>query len=193
MRRYLAYTDRLAAETPASRNRIIDFWRATAILVVVFGHWLAASIWLQPDGEIALMNSLQWIPYAAWITWVVQVMPIFFFVGGYANARALGRVAVGQQPRREWIATRVRRLFTPVIPLLLVWIGLIVVLRPFVPAEVVRAGVMSATVPLWFMAVYLVMVAGAPFTHVWWQRFRWGSLAGIAAAVVAVDADRLIF
>ena len=59
MKRYLAYTGRLAAETPASRNRIVDFWRVVAILVVVFGHWLAASIWLQPDGEIALLNSLE--------------------------------------------------------------------------------------------------------------------------------------
>jgi peptidoglycan/LPS O-acetylase OafA/YrhL len=192
MHRYLTYTGRLAVETPASRNRIIDFWRATAILVVVFGHWLAASIWLQPDGEIALMNSLQWIPYAAWITWVVQVMPIFFFVGGYANARALRHVETGQQPRREWIASRVRRLFTPVIPLLLVWIVLIVALRPFVPADVVRAGAMSATVPLWFMAVYLVMVATAPFTHSWWRRFRWGSVAALAATAIGIDAARFV-
>jgi fucose 4-O-acetylase-like acetyltransferase len=193
MHRYLTHTGRLAAETPASRNRVIDFWRATAILVVVFGHWLAASIWLRPDGEIALMNSLQWIPYAAWVTWAVQVMPIFFFVGGYANARALHRVEVGDQPRREWIVTRVRRLFTPVIPLLLVWIVLIVALRLFVPADVVRAGAMSATVPLWFMAVYLVMVATAPFTYAWWCRWRWGSVAALAGTAIGLDLARFAF
>ena len=82
MTAYLDHTKEIAESTPATRNRVIDFWRAFAILVVVFGHWLAASIWLQPDGEITLMNSLQWIPYSAWVTWIVQVMPIFFFVGG---------------------------------------------------------------------------------------------------------------
>jgi len=187
---YLSHTRRVAAETPATRNRIIDFWRAVAITVVVLGHWLAASIWLQPDGEIALMNSLQWIPYAAWATWIVQVMPIFFFVGGYANARALQRVVAGEQRKREWITTRARRLFTPVVPLIVVWTLLILGMRPFVPAEVVHAGAMAATVPLWFMAVYLVLTAIAPFTYRWWRRIGLGTLAALAGAAVLVDLAR---
>jgi len=193
MTAYLEYTNEIAESTPATRNRIIDFWRALAILVVVFGHWLAASIWLRPDGEIALTNSLQWIPYSAWVTWIVQVMPIFFFVGGYANARALRRVEAREQLRREWITTRVRRLYTPVIPLLLVWTVLIVVMRPFVPAEVVRAGSMSATVPLWFMAVYIGLVAVAPFTHAWWNRRGLVTVMVLAAAALAVDLARFVF
>lgn len=190
---YLHRTAQIAAETPPQRNRIIDFWRAVAICVVVLGHWLAASIWLQPDGEIALMNSLQWIPYAAWVTWIVQVMPIFFLVGGYANALALRKVEHGKVRRREWITIRVRRLFTPVIPLLIVWTMLIIVLRPFVPEDVVHAGAMSATVPLWFMAVYLIMVAAAPMTHTWWTRFGWWSVAALAATAIAMDIARLAF
>lgn len=78
MTAYLAHTRDIAENTPATRNRVIDFWRALAIFVVVFGHWLAASIWLRADGEITLMNSLEWIPYSGWVTWIVQVMPIFF-------------------------------------------------------------------------------------------------------------------
>jgi len=181
--KYLEYTREVAAGTPASRNRVIDFWRAAAIVTVVFGHWLAASIWLRPDGEIALLNSLQWIPYAAWVTWIVQVMPIFFFLGGYANARALEKVVSGRQRRREWITERMRRLFTPVIPLLVTWTVLIIVMGAFVPAEVVRAGAMSATVPLWFMAVYLMFTAAAPWTHRWWRAWRWRSVAVLAACV----------
>lgn len=188
--RYWDYTAKIAADTPVERNRVIDFWRAVAILVVVFGHWLAASIWVQPDDEIALMNSLQWIPYAAWVTWLVQVMPVFFFVGGYANARALKRVEIGESRRREWITVRLRRLFTPVIPLLVVWTVLIIVMQPFVPADVVRAGAMSATVPLWFMAVYLAVTAVAPWTHRWWLAKRWWSVAVLAALVLAVDLAR---
>ena len=192
MTAYLDYTKEIAETTPASRNRVIDFWRAAAILVVVFGHWLAASIWLRPDGEIALMNSLQWIPYSAWVTWIVQVMPIFFFVGGYANARALRRVEAGEQRRREWITTRVRRLYTPVIPLLIVWTLLIVVMRPFVPGEIIRAGSMSATVPLWFIAVYIALVALAPFTHAWWNRRGLATVVALAAGAVVVDLLRFV-
>ena len=190
MTAYLQHTKGIAEQTPPSRNRVIDFWRAVAILVVVYGHWLAASIWLQPSGDIALLNSLEWVPYAGWVTWIVQVMPIFFLVGGYANARALRRVENGEELRRTWITTRVRRLFTPVIPLLLVWTALIVVLRPFLPVEVLHAGAMAATVPLWFMAVYLVLTSVAPLTHRWWNRYGLWTLVALCGAAVAVDLIR---
>ena len=186
MKKYLTHTRKLAAATPAGRNRVVDFWRAAAILVVVYGHWLAASIWLTPDGggDIELMNSLEWVPNAGYITWVVQVMPIFFLAGGYANARALHRVETGQLARREWITTRIRRLFTPVMPLLLTWVALIIVLREFVSAEIVRAGAMSATLPLWFLAVYLFLTALAPFTHRWWQRSGMKTIVLLAAGAI---------
>lgn len=192
MAAYIAHTRRLAQDTPPERNRVVDFWRAAAICVVVLGHWMAASIWLQPDGEIALLNSLQWIPYAAWVTWLVQVMPIFFIAGGYANARGLGRVERGEQLRRQWITARARRLFTPVVPLLVVWVILIVVLRPFVASEVVYAGAMSATVPLWFLAVYMTLTALAPITHAWWRRSGLKSVAFLLAAAVGIDLLRFI-
>lgn len=191
--RYLAYTRGLAEATPDTRNRIVDFWRVVAILVVMFGHWLAASIWLQPNDDIALLNSLEWIPYAAWITWLVQVMPVFFLAGGYANARALRKVAAGEELRRDWVTARMRRLFTPVIPLLLVWVGLILVLRTFVPSDVVYAGAMSATVPVWFLAVYLSLTALAPFTYAWWRRSGVVTILALAVAAIAVDVARFAF
>lgn len=190
LRRFLATTGRMAEQTPADRNRVVDAWRVVAILTVVVGHWLAASIWLRPDGELTLLNSLEWIPYAGWVTWVVQVMPIFFLVGGFANGRALERVASGRQPRGEWVAARIRRLFAPVVPLLVVWVLLVVVLRDVVPGGVLHAGAMAATVPLWFLAVYLTLTALAPFTHRWWSRAGLASVAAPAAAAIAVDAVR---
>lgn len=193
LQQYVEYTGDLAQQTPPTRNRIVDFWRVAAIGVVVVGHWLAASIWKQPDGEIALLNSLEWIPYAGWITWVVQVMPIFFLAGGYANARGLRKVVAGEQLRRDWITLRARRLWTPVVPLLLVWIVLILVMRGFIDHGVVFAGAMSATVPLWFLAVYISLMALAPFTYRWWLRSGSASIAVLAAAAVAVDVARFVF
>ncbi len=193
MKKYLAYTRSLAESTPVDRNRIVDFWRALAILVVAMGHWLAASIWLQPDGEIALLNSLEWVPYAGWVTWVVQVMPIFFLAGGYANARGLGKIDTGAVSTPEWITARARRMFTPVIPLLLVWVALILILRQFVPHEVVHAGAMSATVPLWFLAVYVSLTALAPISYAWWKRSGPATIMVLALAAVAVDVARFAF
>jgi len=192
-KRYLAYTRGLAEATPVARNRVVDFWRAIAILVVVFGHWLAASIWLKPDDSIALLNSLEWIPYAGWVTWLVQVMPIFFLAGGYANARGMNKVIAGEERRRDWITTRMRRLFTPVVPLLVVWVLLILVMRTFVSAEVVYAGALSATVPVWFLAVYLVLTAIAPFTHAWWRLRGPETVFVLAALAIGVDVARFVF
>ncbi len=193
MKKYLAYTGKLAAATPPTRNRVVDFWRVVAILVVVVGHWLAASIWLQDNDEISLLNSLEWIPYAGWVTWVVQVMPLFFLAGGYANARGLRKVIAGEELRRDWITARARRLFTPVVPLLIMWVFLIVIMRTFVPPEVVYAGAMSATVPLWFLAVYLTLTAVAPFSHAWWRRRGAPTIVILGAAAILIDVARFVF
>ena len=36
--------NRLAAATPDTRNRVVDFYRAVAIAVLVLGHWLMAAV-----------------------------------------------------------------------------------------------------------------------------------------------------
>ena len=193
MKKYWAYTARLAAATPESRNRVVDFWRALAILMVVCGHWLAVTIWVKPDGSTDLLNSLEWVPYSAWLTWLFQVMPVFFLAGGYANARALGRVGAGEQSAREWITLRARRLFTPVVPLLAVWVALILLLRTVVPSDVMHAGALAATMPIWFLAVYLSLTALAPLTRAWWRRMGPWTLLLLAAAAIGVDVARFVF
>ena len=181
---YLGAVRRIADHTPDTRNRVADTWRVVALLVVVFGHWLSASVWVEPDGSITVLNSLEWIPYAAWATWIVQVMPVFFFVGGYANAKALRSRSTN---RRTWLVTRFRRLFTPAVPVILAWTLLTLVLRPFIDADLVYAGVLNATIPLWFLAVYLMLVAIAPLTRGLWERAGVWSVTVFAGAAVVVD------
>ena len=181
---YLDAVRRIADQTPESRNRVADTWRVVALLVVVFGHWLSASVWVEPDGTVTVLNSLEWIPYAAWATWIVQVMPVFFFVGGYANAKALRSRSTD---RRTWLVTRFRRLFTPAVPVIVVWTVLALVLRPFIDADLVYAGVLNATIPLWFLAVYLMLIAIAPLTRAVWVRIGPWSVIAFAAAAVVVD------
>ena len=183
-RSYLTRVRRAVEETPPTRNRVVDVWRVIALLVVVFGHWLAASIWVTPDGDTLTMNTLEWIPYAAWFTWVIQVMPIFFFVGGYANAKAISSSTTN---RRSWLTTRFRRLYTPAVPVIVVWSALAFVLRNWIDADLVYAGVLNATIPLWFLAVYLMLIAIAPLTHAWWRRWGTATIAAFALSAVAVD------
>ena len=76
---------RLAESTPSERNRYVDFLRAASILVVVVGHWLMSAPQML-TGDFRVDFLLTAAPWTGYLTWILQVMPIFFLVGGYANA-----------------------------------------------------------------------------------------------------------
>jgi hypothetical protein len=76
--------DRRVAATPAGRDRTVDLMRAVSIAVVVLWHW-AGSVTHRRDGEIVMPNPIDQVPLLWLATWVGQVMPVFFLVGGFAN------------------------------------------------------------------------------------------------------------
>ena len=85
-----ATADRVAAATPAERDRFADLVRVASILVVVAGHWLMAVVTWR-DGRVEGGNALPLVPGLWLATWLLQVMPLFFFVGGLANLVSAGR------------------------------------------------------------------------------------------------------
>ena len=78
--------------TPASRDRYVDFLRAFSIVVVVVGHWTIALIFWE-DGSIFVHNVVGHQSGLWLATWVLQVMPLFFFVGGFSNSLGWGSVS----------------------------------------------------------------------------------------------------
>src|SRR5918911_794757 len=75
----------LAAATPAKRDRYVDFLRVASLGVVMLGHWLmAALVWR--GGRLRATNILETAQAAQWLTWIFQIMPVFFVVGGFANS-----------------------------------------------------------------------------------------------------------
>lgn len=178
----------LAAQTPASRNRYVDFLRAASILVVVFGHWLAAAPWRRPDGELVATHLLAVADWTHWLTWAIQVMPVFFIVGGFSNGITWRAAQRAQTGYAAWLAGRLRRLVWPVLPLLLVWAGMGVAASVAgVREPLVRVGSQLALVPVWFLAVYLGVVLLVPISHALWERHRWGSFAGCVVVAIGLD------
>ena len=49
-------------------------------------------------------------------------MPVFFLVGGYANALSWCSARARGVPYAGWLRSRLRRLLVPVVPLLLTWL-----------------------------------------------------------------------
>ncbi len=66
-------------KTPESRDRYVDFLRALSILVVVIGHWLSAVVFKTNDGFV-VRNAVGMVKGLWAITWILQVMPVFFFM-----------------------------------------------------------------------------------------------------------------
>jgi hypothetical protein len=178
----------LAAATPTGRNRVVDFVRAAAILTVVLGHWLMAAVTVR-DGALvpdAVLNLALW---SHPLTWVFQVMPLFFVVGGYANGLSWRAARRRGDPYAAWLRARLQRLGAPVLPLLLVWLAFATIgYAAGVPGATLRTASQVALVPTWFLAAYIVVVALAPVLLWTWERWGWRTVLVGVAAGAAVDA-----
>lgn len=182
---------KLAENTPADRNRYVDFLRAASISVVVIGHWLIATAYYH-DGEFAVGQLLEIRPWTQWLTWAFQVMPIFFIVGGYANAVSLESAKRKGLGYAGWLAARLTRLVTPLLILLLGWAALATGMRLYgVEKETIQLVSQAALIPTWFLAIYIMIVILAPLSYRAWERFGFISLFALVA--VAVIADILFF
>ncbi len=177
----------LAQETPSKRNRYVDLLRAFSILVVVVGHWLMAAPQVV-GGDLEYNRLLSHTTWTHYLTWIVQVMPLFFLVGGYANAASWRSARVRGEAYGSWLRARLRRLTLPVLPLLAVWtLGALFLMSEGVETAMVRMASQAALVPLWFLATYLLVVALTPVTLRAWERFGWASLALTAVLAGIVD------
>jgi hypothetical protein len=173
---FAATARQLAQTTPESRNRVVDLFRAVSIVIVVLGHWTMAAVTVRAGIQAGNILSL-----AGWthpFTWLFQVMPVFFLVGGYANAlswRSARRRGTGYG---AWLRSRARRLMLPVMPVLVSWlVAGWLTLRLGFDWQTLRLASTVALMPTWFLAAYIVVTATAPAALWLWQRWHWWSVA----------------
>lgn len=184
----------LAERTPKSRNRYVDFLRAVSMLVVVVGHWLAAAPYFDASDTLVTAHILTVAPWTEWLTWVLQVMPIFFMVGGYANGVSWRAARRDGKSYGAWLDGRLRRLLWPILPLLIAWVAIVAIeyargVRP----ELISYGSRVAFIPIWFLAVYIGIVLLVPVMCAVWTRFGMGSFWALTAAAAAIDIAYFAF
>lgn len=186
-----------APVTAGERNPVVDLVRVTALGGVVLGHWLKQGWYVDGAGELHRAGLLGIAPWTHPLTWLFQVMPLFFFVGGYANAVSWRHARSRGIDYGAWLAGRVGRLTRPVIPLLAFW----VVAGAVAPHVGLGSGWLnvaskSALIPTWFLATYVVIVAIVPLTMAAWERWGMGTLlVGVLAVpidVVTLQTDSLV-
>ncbi|MFQ5967326.1 MAG: acyltransferase family protein [Acidimicrobiia bacterium] len=183
----------IARATPATRDRYVDFLRAFSIVVVVVGHWFIAIIHFE-GGRIYVENAVGYQSGLWLATWVLQVMPLFFFVGGFSNARGWDSVQRSGGGYRDYMQRRLTRLLKPTAVFIGVWVVVEVVLHAFeIGAPGLTRGTFLPFGPMWFLIVYMFIVALAPITRRWHERWGVGAVLALLVAVVLVEILRFGF
>lgn len=176
----------------AQRDRYVDLLRALAITAVVLGHWLVTVISYDQRGRPVGRSALEDLGWAHPVTWLVQVMPVFFLVGGYANAASLRSRWRHGADFVDWLHGRSGRLLRPTTTLVLVLVAAAVVARWLgAPPDQIRTVVWFCTVPLWFLAAYLAVVLLTPVTYALHRRYGAAVPAVLLIGVAAGDLARL--
>jgi hypothetical protein len=150
---------------------------------------MAVVVWqgseFRTDNAIAMTPGL-WIA-----TWLLQVMPIFFFVGGFANLATVDALRRNGAGASEFVAGRVARLLKPVAVLLAVWLPAAVGLQiAGVDGRVLGTATKLVCQPLWFIGVYLAVTALAPRMRALHAQHRYGTVVALATIAAMVDIVR---
>ncbi|MCH9669584.1 MAG: acyltransferase [Actinomycetia bacterium] len=178
-----------ASASSPPRVMALDLYRASAVMLVVIGHWLL-SVMTYRGGEFGRDNPLVLMPWTQWITWFFQVVPVFFAVAGYASAVSWARLRADDvTSRQDWIRRRVARTLGPTaIYVIFVLAVLSALMTAGVEGSVLEMGGWAVAMHLWFLAVYLMVVALTPIAVTAHRRWGLRVPAVLAACVVLVDA-----
>ncbi|MFJ2300164.1 acyltransferase family protein [Oerskovia paurometabola] len=197
-RREPAPRRREGAGAPARRDVFVDAVRALATLAVLSVHWLMPEVtW---DGaRLGIGNALS--HGGAWtLTWVLQVLPLLFFAAGASAAYQLwrpgpaapglaapGLVAAGWDVVRR----RMPRIWKPVAAFVGAWaVAAVVLVVAGVPETAVLQVARIAPQLLWFLGVYLLLLAVTPALLRAYRAWGWRTVAVVVAAPFVVDVLR---
>lgn len=179
------------APLAAGRDTGIDLVRAFCVVVVVLLHALMAGVTVGGAGP-EFVNAAEGTAWFTPVTWAVQVMPLFFVVGGFAGSIAFRRLRERGGTSVDFLAGRVHRLLLPaVFTVGAAGLGLAMLADGGVPAELVQTAGFRFGQPLWFLGAFLLCQALVPALSAAHDRAPLGSILGLTAAAVVVDVLRI--
>jgi hypothetical protein len=149
----------IEASTPADRDRAIDVIRIAALVGVVAGHAIMATSIITDDDVFIWGNLLTTSVVFQALTWVFQIMPLFFFAGVAAS--------VGSYPPPGgswggWLMKRCTRLYRPVFYYLAFWAAALLALYRLLPEHVYEPVAGISIQLLWFLGAYVLVLAAMP-------------------------------
>lgn len=178
------------APRPAGRDIAIDLLRAVCVIGVVVLHALMVGVTVS-DGAPVFANASDGALWIVPVSWALQVMPLFFVIGGFSGYLALGRLRERGGTSRDFVAGRVHRLLRPavaVVGTVGILLGALAVWG--VPADIVVTAGYRFGQPLWFLAVFLLCQALLPALMAAHERRPVLTLLLLVTGAVAVDVLR---
>lgn len=177
------------------RDLTLDLARVFCVLLVVAIHLMMVGVGFDESGELVAvapddspLGSQPWFPAA---TWIGQIMPLFFVVGGFAAITAWRSLLKRDGTAADYVRNRVLRLAQPALPLYIFYLVVIAGAQLLgVDPAIVGLAVEGAASPLWFLAAYTLCQALVPFMVGWHSRAPRGTLLVLLAGAVVVDALR---
>lgn len=175
------------AQTPADRDRAIDVIRIASLIGVVFGHTVMATSTIRDDVFI-WSNLLTESTVFQALTWVFQIMPLFFFAGVAASVQSW-------RPGSSWggwLLKRCTRLYRPVFYYLAFWTAALAVLRFVLPEHVYEPVAGISIQLLWFLGAYVLVLAAVPvLARITTTAQMAGAIIGTYAFIAAIDFVRI--
>ncbi|SEG50610.1 Acyltransferase family protein [Saccharopolyspora kobensis] len=177
-----------AKAVPApSRDRVLDLIRAGCLVVVVVLHAVMAGIEVGESG-IQIRNALENQQWFTPISWIIQVMPLFFIVGGFAGITQWRRMRDSGATPADFVRARLVRLARPaLVAFAAIAAALAVATAAGAPAELLAQVGFRMGQPMWFIGVYLGISALVPLLGRLHERAPRATLAVLVACALGVD------
>src|SRR6476659_9215975 len=180
------------ANTPATRDRAIDVIRIVSLVGVVTGHTVMATSTIRDDVFIWTNLLAASFVFQA-LTWLFQIMPLFFFAGVAASVESFPHPAGPHGANwGNWLMRRCTRLYRPVFFYLAFWVSALAILRSVLPEHVYEPVAGISIQLLWFLGAYVLVLAAVPLlARITTAGRLVGAVAGTYVFVAVVDAIRL--
>jgi fucose 4-O-acetylase-like acetyltransferase len=169
----------------------MDLVRVLCVLVVVVGHMLMIGAAIVPGRGLVVERTLLETNWIGPVTWIAQIMPLFFVVGGFAGIGAWRRLEASGGTAADFIRSRILRLARPSIALFaaLALAILVMHLTGVDPVSIRFIG-LGVSTPLWFLAAYAFAQAFLPGLATFHAQAPWSTLATLAAGALICDVLR---
>lgn len=173
----------------AKRDLFIDLVRAVSLTVVVIWHWAFTIIIVEPE-KIYPTNPVGYTQGMWLLTWLLQVMPLFFFVGGWANLSSWNAAKNQGITTRTFLTKRVKQLAIPALGLVAIWWALTITITSLYDVAWLWDVTILVLSPLWFAGIYLLIILLMPLWTRLHERFGILTPVWLAGLVALVDVAR---